>query len=132
MKIAKFLMFRIFLDTGSNLYSFKIISNQQWVRYGDSSSFLKKYNSSKCKQSVCLHCDWTSPLIFLAVSQKLYTRIRITENFIFLVTLHTISYPYFELKNIFIPINFAYKKNIKAELSQYQEQLYHNGTKQYI
>jgi hypothetical protein len=29
--------------------------NQNSVRYSDSTSYLKKYSSSKCKQTVCLH-----------------------------------------------------------------------------
>jgi hypothetical protein len=31
------------------------IANQNGVRYSDSTSYFKKYSSSKCKQTVCLH-----------------------------------------------------------------------------
>jgi hypothetical protein len=36
-------------------YSFKSIANQNGFRYSDSTSYLKKYSSSKCKQTVGLH-----------------------------------------------------------------------------
>ena len=36
-------------------YSFRSIANQNGVRYSDSTSYFKKYSSSKCKQTVCLH-----------------------------------------------------------------------------
>jgi hypothetical protein len=31
------------------------MANQNSVRYSDSTSYFKKYSSSKCKQTVCLH-----------------------------------------------------------------------------
>ena len=48
-------MFRIFLNINSISYSFRSIANQNGVRYSDSTSYFKKYSSSKCKQTVCLH-----------------------------------------------------------------------------
>ena len=36
-------------------YSFRSIANQNDVRYSDSTSYFKKYSSSKCKQTVCSH-----------------------------------------------------------------------------
>ena len=36
-------------------YSFRSIANQTGVRYSNSTSYFKKYSSSKCKQTVCLH-----------------------------------------------------------------------------
>jgi hypothetical protein len=49
-------MFRIFLNINSiSSYSFRSIANQNGVRYSDSTSYFKKYSSSKCKQTVCLH-----------------------------------------------------------------------------
>jgi hypothetical protein len=48
-------MFRIFLNLNSISYSFRSIANQNSVRYSDSTSYFKKYSSSKCKQTVCLH-----------------------------------------------------------------------------
>jgi hypothetical protein len=47
--------FRIFLNINSISYSFRSIANQNGVRYSDSTSYFKKYSSSKCKQTVCLH-----------------------------------------------------------------------------
>ena len=44
------------------IYSFRSIANQNSVRYSDSTSYFKKYSSSKCKQTVCLHTDLTSTL----------------------------------------------------------------------
>ena len=49
-------MFRIFLNINRSIsYSFRSIANQNGVRYSDSTSYFKKYSSSKCKQTVCLH-----------------------------------------------------------------------------
>ena len=48
-------MFRIFLNINSISYSFRSIANQNGVKYSDSTSYFKKYSSSKCKQTVCLH-----------------------------------------------------------------------------
>jgi hypothetical protein len=48
-------LFRIFLNINSISYSFRSIANQNSVRYSDSTSYFKKYSSSKCKQTVCLH-----------------------------------------------------------------------------
>jgi hypothetical protein len=48
-------MFRIFLNINSISYSFRSIANQNGVRYSDSTSYFKKYSSSKYKQTVCLH-----------------------------------------------------------------------------
>jgi transcriptional regulator GlxA family with amidase domain len=45
----------IFLNINSFSYSFRSIANQNGVTYSDSTSYLKKYSSSKCKQTVCLH-----------------------------------------------------------------------------
>ena len=53
--LPKFRMFRIFLNINSISYSFRGIANQNGVRYSDSTSYFKKYSSSKCKQTVCLH-----------------------------------------------------------------------------
>jgi hypothetical protein len=53
--LPKFRMFRIFLNINSISYSFRSIANQNGVRYSDSTSYFKKYSSSKCKQTVCLH-----------------------------------------------------------------------------
>ena len=36
-------------------FIFRSIANQNGVRYSDSTSYFKKYSSSKCKQTVCLH-----------------------------------------------------------------------------
>ena len=46
-------MFQIFLNINS--ISLYFIANQNGVRYSDSTSYFKKYSSSKCKQTVCLH-----------------------------------------------------------------------------
>jgi hypothetical protein len=54
-KLPKFRMFRIFLNINSISYSFRSIANQNSVRYSDSTSYFKKYSSSKCKPTVCLH-----------------------------------------------------------------------------
>ena len=54
-KWPKFRMFRIFMNINSISYSFRSIANQNGVRYSDSTSYFKKYSSSKCKQTVCLH-----------------------------------------------------------------------------
>ena len=54
-------MFRIFLNINSISYSFRSIANQNGVRYSDSTSYFKKYSSSKCKQTVCLHYGRDSP-----------------------------------------------------------------------
>ena len=48
-------MFRIFPNINSISYSFRSIANQTGVRYSDSTSYFKKYSSSTCKQTVCLH-----------------------------------------------------------------------------
>jgi hypothetical protein len=53
--LPKFRMFRIFLNTNSISYSFRSIANQNGVRYSECTSYFKKYSSSKCKQTVCLH-----------------------------------------------------------------------------
>jgi hypothetical protein len=53
--LPKFRMFRIFLNINTISYSFRIIANQNSVRYSDSISYFKKYSSSKCKQTVWLH-----------------------------------------------------------------------------
>jgi hypothetical protein len=53
--LPKFRMFRISLNINSISYSFRSIANQNGVRYSDSTSYFKKYSSSKCKQTVCLH-----------------------------------------------------------------------------
>jgi hypothetical protein len=56
-------MFRIFLNINFISYSFRsILANQNGIRYSDSTSYFKKYSSSKCKQTVCLHTDLTSTL----------------------------------------------------------------------
>jgi hypothetical protein len=53
-------MFRIFLNINSISYSFRSIANKNGVRYSDSTSYFKKYSSSKCKQTVCfIHTDLT-------------------------------------------------------------------------
>jgi hypothetical protein len=48
-------MFRIFLNINSISYSFRSIANQNGVRYSDSTSYFRKYSSSKCNQTICLH-----------------------------------------------------------------------------
>jgi hypothetical protein len=53
--LSTFRMFRIFQNINSITYSFRSIANQNGVRYSDSTSYFKKYSSSKCKQTVCLH-----------------------------------------------------------------------------
>jgi hypothetical protein len=56
--LPKFRMFRIFLNINSISYSFRSIANQMvldGLRYSDSTSYFKKFSSSKCKQTVCLH-----------------------------------------------------------------------------
>jgi hypothetical protein len=53
--LPKFRMFRISLNINSISYSFRSIANQHGVRYSDSTSYFKKYSSSKCKQVVCIH-----------------------------------------------------------------------------
>jgi hypothetical protein len=60
--LPKFRMFRIILNINSISYSFWSIANRSGVRYSDSTSYFKKYSSSKCKQTVCLHTDLTSTL----------------------------------------------------------------------
>jgi hypothetical protein len=45
--------FEFFINSIS--YSFRSIAHQNGVRYSDSTSYFKKYSSSKCKQTVCLH-----------------------------------------------------------------------------
>jgi hypothetical protein len=47
--------FRMFLNINSISYSLRSIANQNGVRYSDHTSYFKKYSSSKCKQTVCLH-----------------------------------------------------------------------------
>jgi hypothetical protein len=54
-------MFRIFLNINSISYSFRSIANQNGVRYSDSTSYFKKYSSSKCRQTVCLHYGFDFP-----------------------------------------------------------------------
>jgi hypothetical protein len=54
--LPKFRMFQIFVNINSISYSFRSIEDQNGVyRYSDSTSYFKKYSSSKCKQTVCLH-----------------------------------------------------------------------------
>jgi hypothetical protein len=37
------------------IFRIRRIANQNGIRYSDSTSYFKKYSSSKCKQTVCLH-----------------------------------------------------------------------------
>ena len=53
------------------------MANQKGVRYSDSTSYLKKYSSSKCKQTVCLHygLDFHFNFPMLFSNRTLYLRI---------------------------------------------------------
>ena len=48
------------------------MTNQNGVRYSDSTSYFKKYSSSKCKQTVCLHygLDFHSKIL-IAIYKKI-------------------------------------------------------------
>jgi hypothetical protein len=70
--LPKFRMFRIFLNINSISYSFRSIANQNCVRYSDSTSYFKKYSSSKCKQTVCLHYGLDFPFNKFFTSDILY------------------------------------------------------------
>jgi hypothetical protein len=65
--LPKFRMFPIFLNINSISYSFRSIANQNGVRYSDSTSYFKKYSSSKCKRTVCLHYGlwWNSDFVMI-------------------------------------------------------------------
>jgi hypothetical protein len=65
--LPKFRMFRIFFNINPISYSFRIIANQNGVRYSDSTSYFKKYSSSKCKQTVCLHYGLDFPFNYIVI-----------------------------------------------------------------
>ena len=68
--------FRIFRNINSISYSFRSIANQNGVKYSDSTSYFKKYSSSKCKQTVCLHYGLDFPFkqgtLFFEILPKKY------------------------------------------------------------
>jgi hypothetical protein len=70
VNVAQISNFRIFLNINSISYSFRSIANQNGVRYSDSTSYFKKYSSSKCKQTVCLHYGLDSTLKAASQSRK--------------------------------------------------------------
>ena len=58
------------LGSGGKSSKFKMAQNvwnigltQNGVTYSESTSYFKKYSSSKCKQTVCLHTNLTSTLM---------------------------------------------------------------------
>ena len=63
-----------FLNINSFSYSFTSIENQNGVRYSDSTSYFKKYSSSKCKQTVCLHYGLDFPFKEVTVTDCFKTK----------------------------------------------------------
>ena len=46
-----------------------------YVRYSDSTSYFKKYSSSKCKQTVCLHYGLDFHFKTLATRESMFVKI---------------------------------------------------------
>jgi hypothetical protein len=99
-------MFRIFLNINSISYSFRSIANQNGVRYSDSTSYCKKYSSSKCKQTVCLHyaLDFHFNIYFPTIN--IHSYLQYSYSYIFNIYFPTINIHTGFLPSIFLPSIF--------------------------